>query len=659
MNLVRKSLAIILLATSSFPIFAQSSKMEGKIDTVVVRAQRRITDVGLTQTRIDSMVLVSKVSSSLSEILSENTPVFIKSYGRGSVATASFRGTAPSHTQVYWNGVSINSPSLGSVDFSLIPVYFIDELSLQHGASSIKSGQGSLGGSVVISNKPDWDNTFGGRFVQAVGSYGTFDDFIQVNVGGKKLQTKTKLYYTQSANDFRYRNKDNWQADGQYPLVRNEHAGYKKASFMEEVYYRPTSNSTLSATVWGLWSDRNLPRLTTNESDERSNLSNQEDKNLVASLQWKTYGKRHELAVSMGYNGQLLGYTQSSPVGGNASQLTTDASTRSNIGQAQVSFRYNIAKDFTVVSTTSANLSSVDSFEEIKGEGFDKSRTEWSELVSVHKVFADRISATALLRLGQIEQKFYTTPYLGVEVLLHQPNDLRIKASVGKSFHYPTLNDLYYVPGGNPDLKTENGITYELGLSAERTFSGVKVGAEVTGYISKIDNWIIWLPSFKQIWTPENVKRVDASGVELKLNASTKIGEWAIRANGVFAYTSSINKGDPRDWADGSIGKQLVYIPKTSGNLFAQLQYRSYQLGYQFTYYGKRFTTTSNDKEVSQGVLNPYFMSDLTLGKFFRMAGLECEAEFKICNLLNEEYRTILQRPMPRQNYMGTLKIKF
>ncbi len=53
------------------------------------------------------------------------------------MATASFRGTAPSHTQVSWNGISISSPMLGMVDFSLIPVYIIDDLTLKHGAASL------------------------------------------------------------------------------------------------------------------------------------------------------------------------------------------------------------------------------------------------------------------------------------------------------------------------------------------------------------------------------------------------------------------------------------------------------------------------------------------------------------------------------------------
>ena len=100
-----------------------------KLDQVDVTAQRRFQDIGTTRTEIDTMVLRENVVNSLADILSQSTSVFIKNYGRGTLATASFRGTAPSHTQVLWNGMKINSPMLGQVDFSLIPSYFINDIS--------------------------------------------------------------------------------------------------------------------------------------------------------------------------------------------------------------------------------------------------------------------------------------------------------------------------------------------------------------------------------------------------------------------------------------------------------------------------------------------------------------------------------------------------
>ncbi|RPI44861.1 MAG: Plug domain-containing protein, partial [Bacteroidetes bacterium] len=117
-----------------------------RIEQVEIRADRIFEKemAGMHETRMDTAVLQEKVNLSLSDLLSENTHVFIKNHGRGALATASFRGTAPSHTQVTWNGLNINTPMAGMVDFSLVPVYIIDGLVLKHGAASLSQQSGGI-----------------------------------------------------------------------------------------------------------------------------------------------------------------------------------------------------------------------------------------------------------------------------------------------------------------------------------------------------------------------------------------------------------------------------------------------------------------------------------------------------------------------------------
>ncbi|MCF8366896.1 MAG: Plug domain-containing protein, partial [Bacteroidales bacterium] len=168
---------------------------------------------GMKETQVDTLVLLQKINLSLSDVLSENTQVFIKNYGRGALATASFRGTAESHTQVSWNGININSPMAGMVDFSLIPVYIIDDMSLKYGNASITESSGGLGGSVQISNNVDWNNKSGVKFMQGIGSYHTYDEFLQFGLGNKKFQSKTRVYYTRSENDYPFVNMGIAQID--------------------------------------------------------------------------------------------------------------------------------------------------------------------------------------------------------------------------------------------------------------------------------------------------------------------------------------------------------------------------------------------------------------------------------------------------------------
>jgi iron complex outermembrane receptor protein len=174
------------------------------IEMVEIRAERifQKEEAGMKKTSVDSLVIAEKINLSLSELLSENTTIYIKEYGRGALATASFRGTSPTHTQVSWNGININSPMLGMVDFSLIPVYIVDEINLQHGGASVSESSGGLGGHISIQNNVDWKNRFSGRYYQGISSFSTFDEFGQFNLGNEIIQSKTRMYHNYSRNDY-------------------------------------------------------------------------------------------------------------------------------------------------------------------------------------------------------------------------------------------------------------------------------------------------------------------------------------------------------------------------------------------------------------------------------------------------------------------------
>lgn len=113
-----------------------------RIDEVVVWGKRPMKDIGVQKTKFDSLALKENIALSMADILTFNSSVFVKSYGRATLSTVAFRGTSPSHTQVTWNGMRINNPMLGMTDFSSIPSYFIDEASLLHGTSSVNETGG-------------------------------------------------------------------------------------------------------------------------------------------------------------------------------------------------------------------------------------------------------------------------------------------------------------------------------------------------------------------------------------------------------------------------------------------------------------------------------------------------------------------------------------
>ena len=186
---------------------AQTPDRGYDLDVVTVSG-RKLSEMGITRTELDSSALRENVIHSMADVLAQNTSIFIKSYGRGTLATASFRGTAPSHTQVQWNGMAVNSPMLGMVDFSLIPSYFIDNATVYHGAGSVGVTGGGLGGAITLQTEAPKQRGFNLNFIQGISSFDTYDEFLHLTYGTDQFQTSTRFCFVTSDNDFKYRNFD-------------------------------------------------------------------------------------------------------------------------------------------------------------------------------------------------------------------------------------------------------------------------------------------------------------------------------------------------------------------------------------------------------------------------------------------------------------------
>ena len=181
---------------------------------------------------------------------------------------------------------------------------------------------------------------------------------------------------------------------------------------------------------------------------------------------------------------------------------------------------------------------------------------------------------------------------------------------------------------------------------------------ELTAYNSKINDWILWLPTFKGFWSPINVKLVHSYGIESKANMEVDLGNgWNSSINANFAWTRSINHGDPISWGDESVGKQLVYVPEYSASVNGRVDWKGWSFNYKWNYYSERFTTSSNSSGVI-GRLSPYIMNDISLEKSLSTKWADLKFKLMVENLFDEEYESVLSHPMPGRNYTFTLSIK-
>ena len=301
------------------------------IERVEITGTRPMKEIGVQRTKLDSIVLRDNISSSLADALTSGSTIFIKSYGRATLATASFRGTSPSHTQVTWNGMKINSPLFGQVDFSLIPAYFIDDASLYHGASSVGITGGGLGGAVALATRPVDDEGFRMRYIQGIGSFTTFDEFLQLSYRGRSWSASTRVLCSTSENDFRYRNYHSKEfetdADGNiigtsYPLRRNRNGAFRDIHLLQELYHTFGDGSRLSVAAWYLDSHRGLPLLSSDRNDEKSKKDLQDERTLRATVSWERLANGLKLDARAGYTYTDLRYQRLQDPEGQGNFLT-------------------------------------------------------------------------------------------------------------------------------------------------------------------------------------------------------------------------------------------------------------------------------------------------------------------------------------------------
>lgn len=614
---------------------------------------------GMKESTVDSLVMLSKANVSLSDLLSENTPVFIKSHGRGALATASFRGTAASHTQVNWNGININSPMLGMVDFSLIPVYLIDDVSLKYGSSSIADQSGGLGGSININNAVDWNEDFSFKYLQGIGSYSTYDEFLSLGFGNKKVQAKTRIYHNYSKNDYSYLNTGNAVIDYKtgdisYQLDTNKSADYTRYGLLQEVYYRASDEDMVSFKYWGQYAQRAIPKVSSDQGAENSNKNAQTDIDHKLVADWNHYTEKGKFLLRTGYSAKDLEYIQYYQRG-DTSVFSVSAQ-KSLFNSTQ--YEHNISSSLRFKTSLDANFHDVNSQDSIAHTGYAEGRSEISLLISLQKSINDKVNLNAMLRQDFTDGQYIpTTPYIGFDYKPLADQNIIIKGNAGRNYHQPSLNDLYWQPGGNPDLKPEEGYSSELGIEYQKDWTNISLQTELTGYYTNIDNWIVWVPNFKGYWEPSNVKNVISKGFEATASLNGHINKVGYRISGNYAYTSARNYDDSGRWGDESYGKQLIYTPVHSANLIGNISYKDWFITLQHNSYSELYTTTSND--VSERIpYYSYYMNDMIVGKRWIFEKIELNTELKVNNLFDENYRSVINHPMPGRNYMLMLSIK-
>ncbi len=608
-----------------------------KIEEVVIRRSKSGSIPGYRTQKLDSATLNDYSQLSLAEVLPGCLNIPVKSYGMGGTTTASFRGTDASHTVVAWNGVNLGNPMLGISDLSLIATGMTDNVVVYYGGASMFMSNGGTGGMINLITNPVWEHSTLASLNTGSGSFGSYSALLKLRTGNRKIQSISKIIFQTAENDFRYLNVYNsivpeWQT--------RKHSQINQKGFMQELYLR-NNNSVASARVWYQVANRNLPVSMLNQ--QYGSNEHQYDESLRALFDYKISRNNTTSYVAASMVINKLKYTNqiASIDSRNLSQTYSfKGSAERYLGQG-ATLKMTVEDSYDVINTTNYNHTA------------SRNTATLSSLVT--GTFAGRINGSLLLR-EIISGKSILVPdfSLGVQFRLSDENEYFLRANLSRSSRLPGMNDLYWLPGGNPGLKNEYAYIYELSYSMDKHLSSrLRMQYDLTVFQNNIKNMIQWHPGDYSFWIADNIRSVRSYGIESVISAVYTGENITAKVKTAYSFTRASNRRNIYN-NEAITDKQLIYIPVNKANTTFTLIHRSLYSTWTADFTGKRFITVDNSRYLSS-----YFINDVSVGIKLKIKSVVLDTGFAVKNLFNVNYQTIAYYPLPGRYYNLKFLIQF
>ncbi|WP_167856381.1 TonB-dependent receptor [Hymenobacter metallicola] len=591
--------------------------------------------VGSRVTTIDSVALAQYRSGTVADVLSARTPLYIKNYGPGQLASISIRGTSARHTAVLWNGLNIALPSLGESDFALFPASSTTQVQVQHGPASALYGSSAIGGTVLLSSPTRWKAGPHAAAQTDVGSFGLRAHNLEGSFSSEKVAVRTAASQRAADNDFPYSVRE---ATGMV-RHRQENAAFRQWSLSQDVTLRTGQHGEWMAAAWLTDSDRQIQPSTGSANNHARQLD--QSRRLLASYRHLT--TQHETGVRVAWFDDVLNYQ--------SDDVTSTSRVRTTQAQAEHTFTFQPNFSLRLGAEAQHFGGRVSGYR----QAIDENRYAGFGLLRFDPISTLRL--TANLRQAVLPgHRAPLAPTLGAEWQFWQTptQTLTVKANASRSYRAPTLNERFW-PTGNPNLRPESGLGYEAGLAhIWQTANGISVQTDLTSYHQLVDDWVQWLPDQQGRYTPKNLRQVRAQGVEAASRLRWQHQRYAVQAGLQYAYTQSRKVQGYNDDPD-PVGKQLAYVPLHAASFSTDHHWRRWLLSSVLTYTGPRFIDATARTE-----LNGYLLLNASVGHTLQLAphwSVTVLAQgFNLTNLVYQSYE---YRAMPLRSGNLSLRVSW
>lgn len=568
------ALTSLALAIAAPAAFAQATP--DTFDPIVVTANRypqHLSEVLSDTQTISSEDIARSGAGTLIDLLQKQRGIEVtRNGGAGTAASVFIRGANSNQNIVLVDGVRIGSATLGTANWSALPLSSIDHVEIVYGPLSTMYGADAVGGVIQIFTKKGDGAT---RF-SAFAGYGRDNTRqVEASVAGSTGGNNSFSYALTAGKE----KSDGYSASklGASSYTYNpDKDGYDKESVSGQLGYQMAKGHEVGLVFLN------------------SKLDAQYDAGL--NFDARNYNKQESISVFT-KNQFLPNWTSELRYAESNDKLTSvsanDAFGRSQFDTKQSDISWQ--NDILIGRDTLQLLGEYRDEDVVSSkQGLSRGRNTKSFAASYNLVRGAHLASISGRR--DDSSAFGTHNTGSVAYGYRFSNALRANASYGTSFRAPTFNDLYYPDYGIPTNKPEKGRNAEVGLQ----YNDGQSQLSATYYHNKITDMLVYVwPCTVIGWTP-------GEGCSMNVDKALLKGLTLAGAHkfGAFNVSGNLDLQDPRN---ESLDKQLTLRAKKHANFAVDYTTGPLTAGTEWQLSGKRFADPANTTTLGgYGLLNLY-----------------------------------------------------
>lgn len=664
---MKRLLPIVAVIYFTLPAFASSAEpadtLIHQLKEVVVTARNTGDDVIPAQV-LSGDELHRLNSNSVADALRYFSGVQVKDYGGvGGIKTVNIRSMGTNHTGVVYDGVELGNAQNGQIDLGQFSLDNIEALSIYNGQKSeiLQPAKdfGSAGTIYMKTRTPVFEEgeTYHVRATLRTGSFDLLNPSVLAELRlGKRVNASFSAEWVNSSGKYKFRyRRVNPAGELAYDTTAVRENGDINATRLELNLHGNLDTGSWTFKVYNYNSERGVPGAIVNNVWRRGERI--WDTNSFAQGRYTGYFGRFTTLNNIKYAFYRTHY-----VNNDDKQVKIDNLYRQKEIYLSSANEYAINNFWRVSASYDLMWNTLDA--DVYGFVAPDRISQYLSAATALDLNRFRMQASVLGSFihdrikGQEapSDKHVFSPAIFMNGYPLRNKEFSIRAFFKKSFRMPTFNDLYYADMGNSKLSPERVAQYNVGLLYDHTsFSFISAArVSVDAYYNRVKDKIVAYPKGQQFrWTMLNLGLVDIRGVDVTgLLTINPYADLYLTLRGQYTFQRAIDITNP---ADNYYRDQIPYIPRHSGAVIANAQWRGWSLNYSWIYVGERYNQQEN---IRYNYTQPWYTSDLSLSKDFRFGKVKLRGMVEVNNLLSQDYDVILNYPMPKRNYRITLTVE-